>query len=177
MGRRRGADRIILAMSPLTLWGVASITTCTNRHLRSRTPVIGRRRVQGIGKYRAAGMRRPVCWRAAQDCIQRCGVSIGRAAGQVQPASRWSKEEVQARCFSTGCSVARGRVLQPKRFMIQRVAQARSVTFYRDFGVPDTVDGRFDMLVLHVFMILHRLKREGEVGRRTGQAPVRPHVR
>lgn len=50
------------------------------------------------------------------------------------------------------------------------VAQARSVTFYRDFGVPDTVDGRFDMLVLHVFMILHRLKREGEVGRRTGQA-------
>lgn len=50
------------------------------------------------------------------------------------------------------------------------VAQARSVTFYRDFGVPDTVDGRFDMLVLHVFMILHRLKREGEAGRRTGQA-------
>ncbi|GGB30785.1 hypothetical protein GCM10011505_10210 [Tistrella bauzanensis] len=29
MERRRGADRIILAMSPLTLWCVAAITTPT----------------------------------------------------------------------------------------------------------------------------------------------------
>ncbi|GGB30776.1 ubiquinol-cytochrome c chaperone [Tistrella bauzanensis] len=50
------------------------------------------------------------------------------------------------------------------------VAQARSMVFYRDLGVPDTVDGRFDMIVLHVFMILHRMKREGDGGRRTGQA-------
>jgi cytochrome b pre-mRNA-processing protein 3 len=41
------------------------------------------------------------------------------------------------------------------------VAQARLVDFYGESGVPDTVDGRFDMIVLHVFLVLHRLK-EGD---------------
>ena len=40
------------------------------------------------------------------------------------------------------------------------VAQARHPVFYRDFGVPDTVDGRFEMIALHVFLVLHRLKAE-----------------
>jgi cytochrome b pre-mRNA-processing protein 3 len=39
------------------------------------------------------------------------------------------------------------------------VAQAREPLFYRDLGVPDTVDGRFDMLVLHLWMVLRRLTR------------------
>ena len=34
------------------------------------------------------------------------------------------------------------------------VAQARLPAFYRDFGVPDTVDGRFDMVVLHLWLVL-----------------------
>ena len=38
------------------------------------------------------------------------------------------------------------------------VTQAREPLFYRDFGVPDTVNGRFDLLVLHLWMILRRLK-------------------
>jgi len=38
------------------------------------------------------------------------------------------------------------------------VAQARLADFYGESGVPDTVDGRFDMIVLHVFLVLHRLK-------------------
>jgi cytochrome b pre-mRNA-processing protein 3 len=38
------------------------------------------------------------------------------------------------------------------------VTQAREPLFYRDFGVPDTVDGRFDLLVLHLWMVLRRLK-------------------
>src|SRR5664279_4934887 len=38
------------------------------------------------------------------------------------------------------------------------VTQAREPLFYRDFGVPDTVNGRFDLLVLHLWMVLHRLK-------------------
>ena len=41
------------------------------------------------------------------------------------------------------------------------VAQARQPVFYADREVPDTVDGRFDMLVLHVFLLLHRLGGEG----------------
>jgi cytochrome b pre-mRNA-processing protein 3 len=40
------------------------------------------------------------------------------------------------------------------------VAQARQAVFYAEFGVPDTVDGRFELLCLHAFLYLHRLKRE-----------------
>ena len=38
------------------------------------------------------------------------------------------------------------------------VAQAREPAFYTDCGVPDTVDGRFDMVVLHLWMVLGRLR-------------------
>jgi cytochrome b pre-mRNA-processing protein 3 len=38
------------------------------------------------------------------------------------------------------------------------VAQAREPLFYRDLGVPDTVNGRFDLIVLHLWMVLHRLR-------------------
>ena len=30
--------------------------------------------------------------------------------------------------------------------------------FYADWGVPDTLDGRFDMISLHTFLVLDRLK-------------------
>ena len=38
------------------------------------------------------------------------------------------------------------------------VTQAREPLFYRDLGVPDTVNGRFDLLVLHLWMVLRRLQ-------------------
>src|ERR1700730_18921070 len=38
------------------------------------------------------------------------------------------------------------------------VTQAREPLFYRDLGVPDSVTGRFDLLVLHLWMVLRRLK-------------------
>ena len=38
------------------------------------------------------------------------------------------------------------------------VTQAREPLFYRELAVPDTVNGRFDMLVLHLWMVLRRLK-------------------
>jgi len=40
------------------------------------------------------------------------------------------------------------------------VAQARRPEFYASGGVPDSLDGRFEMLALHLFLVLHRLKRE-----------------
>jgi len=40
------------------------------------------------------------------------------------------------------------------------VARARAPDFYRDLGVPDTLDGRFELISLHVFLILHRLKAD-----------------
>ena len=41
------------------------------------------------------------------------------------------------------------------------VAQARMSRFYQDYAVPDTVLGRFDMVVLHAVLVLRRL-RAGE---------------
>lgn len=37
------------------------------------------------------------------------------------------------------------------------VVQARKPVFYEKFGVPDTIDGRFDLVVLHAFLVLRRL--------------------
>src|ERR1044072_8181491 len=38
------------------------------------------------------------------------------------------------------------------------VTQARDPLFYRDLAVPDTVNGRFDLLLLHLWLMLRRLK-------------------
>ena len=46
------------------------------------------------------------------------------------------------------------------------VEQARTPAFYLEFEVEDTVDGRFDMILLHLFLILQRLEREGELEER-----------
>ena len=47
------------------------------------------------------------------------------------------------------------------------VAQARSAAFYTDYGVPDTVLGRFDLIVLH--LVLARLDGDGSSARGIGQ--------
>ena len=49
------------------------------------------------------------------------------------------------------------------------VAQARSPIFYRGYGVPDTVAGRFDMIVLHLVLFLQRLKSETPALQTLGQ--------
>jgi len=41
------------------------------------------------------------------------------------------------------------------------VAAARRERFYAEWSVPDTLDGRFDMISLHLFLVLARLKGEG----------------
>ncbi len=49
------------------------------------------------------------------------------------------------------------------------VAQAREPLFYRDLGVPDTVNGRFDLLLLHLWMLLRRLQSTPDgIGLRQG---------
>jgi cytochrome b pre-mRNA-processing protein 3 len=50
------------------------------------------------------------------------------------------------------------------------VTQAREPSFYRDLGVPDTVNGRFDLLVLHLWMILRRLSLAGSAANGVSQA-------
>jgi len=60
---------------------------------------------------------------------------------------------------------------QPAELLyLEIVRQARQPAFYARFGVPDTLDGRFDMIVLHAVLVLLRLKAEGAVGEALGQA-------
>ena len=40
------------------------------------------------------------------------------------------------------------------------VEQARREEFYAHAGVPDTVDGRFELICLHAFLVLRRLKSD-----------------
>jgi cytochrome b pre-mRNA-processing protein 3 len=49
------------------------------------------------------------------------------------------------------------------------VAHSRDPLFFTDYGVPDTLDGRFELICLHAFLYLHRLKDEGPGGSAVGQ--------
>ncbi len=48
-----------------------------------------------------------------------------------------------------------------KRLYKAIVAAARHVRFYEKMAVADTIDGRFEMIVLHLFLVLNRLKGAG----------------
>jgi cytochrome b pre-mRNA-processing protein 3 len=41
------------------------------------------------------------------------------------------------------------------------VTRSRAPVFFRDFGVADTIDGRFDMVALHGWLVLTELKALG----------------
>ena len=43
------------------------------------------------------------------------------------------------------------------------VAQARLPCFYRDYAVADTVNGRFDLIVLHLALVMDRLNENGRL--------------
>ena len=56
------------------------------------------------------------------------------------------------------------------------VAQARQPVFYAAHGVPDSVDGRFDLIVLHVYLLLqplHRLAQGEDLGDGRDAAEIR----
>jgi cytochrome b pre-mRNA-processing protein 3 len=50
------------------------------------------------------------------------------------------------------------------------VAQARNPVFYLGFGAPDTPEGRFDMIVLHLALVCRRLGRAAGPERGPAQA-------
>ncbi len=47
-----------------------------------------------------------------------------------------------------------------KRLYVCVIDQARQPAFYLNSGVPDTPDGRFDMIALHVGLLLRRLRQD-----------------
>jgi cytochrome b pre-mRNA-processing protein 3 len=50
------------------------------------------------------------------------------------------------------------------------VAQAREPVFYTELRIPDTPDGRYDLIVLHAVLVLRRLQGDAQVDRSIGQA-------
>ena len=56
------------------------------------------------------------------------------------------------------------------------VARARAEPFYRDLRVPDTAEGRFELIVLHIYLVLERLRREGAAGARLSQAVIEAFI-
>ena len=66
-----------------------------------------------------------------------------------------------------------------KKFSIKKTAKtlhtkilnrARRKEFYLDFGVADTVDGRFDMILIYAFLLFERLKSGEDPSEETAQA-------
>jgi cytochrome b pre-mRNA-processing protein 3 len=60
------------------------------------------------------------------------------------------------------------RLFQPPRFqaearaLFRQIAErARNPVLYTVYGVPDTIDGRFEMLCLHAYPVFHGLKGKG----------------
>jgi cytochrome b pre-mRNA-processing protein 3 len=56
------------------------------------------------------------------------------------------------------------------------VSAARRRAFYANWGVPDTIQGRFEMIVLHLALAVRRLGQEGAAGRLLAQALIEAFV-
>ena len=50
------------------------------------------------------------------------------------------------------------------------VTQARRPFFYTVLGVPDTANGRYDVIMLHAYVVMKRLKAIGAEASATSQA-------
>ena len=44
------------------------------------------------------------------------------------------------------------------KLYVEVVKQARQPVFYSELGVPDTPDGRFDMVLVHAYLLFRRMK-------------------
>jgi cytochrome b pre-mRNA-processing protein 3 len=55
------------------------------------------------------------------------------------------------------------------RLYAAAVEQSRQPTFYAAWGVPDSREGRLEMLNLHAMLLMRRLRSEGEEGRAVAQ--------
>lgn len=63
----------------------------------------------------------------------------------------------------------RDRRTPAERLYAETVRQARAPAFFGAGRISDTVEGRFEALALHGFLVLHRLKQEGEDSRPLAQ--------
>jgi cytochrome b pre-mRNA-processing protein 3 len=52
----------------------------------------------------------------------------------------------------------------------QLLQKSREPVFYTEYKVPDSFDGRFDLLLFHIFLLVNRLTDEGKPGQDFNQA-------
>lgn len=69
------------------------------------------------------------------------------------------RQYLKARARHSGCA---------DTLYVSAVRQARDPAFYTRCGVADTIDGRFDLIVIHVFLVVRALRKAGEPGDRVG---------
>ncbi|MEC7488583.1 MAG: ubiquinol-cytochrome C chaperone family protein [Pseudomonadota bacterium] len=64
----------------------------------------------------------------------------------------------------------RSRWSEPVHDIYNRIVKrSREPCFYKEFCVPDTLDGRFEMLSLHLFLVLRRLRRDAQTASKISQ--------
>ena len=68
-----------------------------------------------------------------------------------------------------GLAARSGRQDAAHALYLRLVAQARDPFLFRGLGVPDTREGRLEAVLLHAMLVMRRLQREGEPGRRLAQ--------
>jgi cytochrome b pre-mRNA-processing protein 3 len=56
------------------------------------------------------------------------------------------------------------------------VAQARRPAFYSECGIQDTPEGRYELIVLHLFLLLERLAGAGDEGSRLSRLVIEAFV-
>ena len=84
--------------------------------------------------------------------------------------SWWGRLARRGRRLFAADPAARRRAAAAEALYAAAVDQARHPGFYTDLGVPDTHDGRLELVQLHVILLLRRLQRAGDDGQALGQA-------
>jgi cytochrome b pre-mRNA-processing protein 3 len=87
------------------------------------------------------------------------GATIGTGLSLSQPSGAVSEIMRLLRIFKQ-----RGEPAVAFRLYDRVVSQSRNPVFYASLGVPDTLQGRFEMLVLHMFLVVRRLRQFGPEG-------------
>ncbi len=72
--------------------------------------------------------------------------------------------------FNNKAKAARAARLATARQLYQTIlAQARQPILYTGYNVPDTVDGRYDLILLHAIVVIDLLQGAAESGQKLGQ--------
>src|SRR6476659_11505373 len=86
-----------------------------------------------------------------------------QSPGRARNYSRWQRLGQWLRRRRTRRDAARA-------LYLTLVEQARRQVFYASWGVPDSRDGRLEMVGLHAILVMRRLRSEGRPGQLLAQA-------